>query len=271
MRLLRLQDDGSYSLTEFIHSIPAYAILSHIWVNDEDEVSYWDVIQGTGSGKAGYAKLRFCAERAACHGLEYMWIDTCCINKSSSAELSEAINSMFSWYYRADRCYVYLSDVTDESFSDHTAFFGRDDKGSFQKSRWFTRGWTLQELIAPRKSDFYLSDGTHIGSRDHLVQHIMEITGIPSNAIRYGCHTGLSEYSVEQRISWTMGRQTQRGEDSAYCLLGIVGVDLPLIYGRASPMHLLAYGRRSRTIRAEILVGSMYSIIAILWKRCVRA
>jgi hypothetical protein len=130
MRLLRLENNGSFSLTEFILHIPAYAILSHTWGRDEDEVSYRDLTEGTGARKAGYAKLRFCAERAACHGLIYMWIDTCCIDKSSSAELSEAISSMFEWYRRATICYVYLSDVTMEHYSD---LFGPD--GSFQKSR----------------------------------------------------------------------------------------------------------------------------------------
>jgi hypothetical protein len=132
MRLLRVEDDGSFSLTEFILDIPAYTILSHTWGKDEEEVSYRDVTEGTGAGKAGYAKLQFCAKQAAKDHLAYMGIDTCCIDNSSSAELSEAINCMFKWYH-------YLSDVRGEIFAEYLssgsreAFFDRE--GSFHRSR----------------------------------------------------------------------------------------------------------------------------------------
>jgi hypothetical protein len=129
-------------------------------------------------------KLQFCAPQAAQAGLHYMWIDTCCIDKSSSAELSEAINSMFSWYRNADICYVYLSDVAGKPDTERTTVLGQD--GSLQKSRWFTRGWILQELLAPTNVEFFTVDGTYFGPRDCLALEITEITGIPPKALQSG-------------------------------------------------------------------------------------
>jgi len=150
MRLLQLQGGGSFSLVEFQgNNIPPYAILSHTWGPSNEEVTYRDLLNSTGKDKIGYRKLTFCGEQAAKDGLNYFWIDTCCINKSSSAELSEAINSMFRWYQNAEMCYVYLSDVSSRT-SDRNAKFSRRWKREFRKSKWFTRGWTLQELLAPR-------------------------------------------------------------------------------------------------------------------------
>src|SRR2546421_11180354 len=108
MRLLKLNDGGEFSLTEFVgDNIPRYAILSHTWGADGDEVTFKDLMKGTGEGKAGYQKIRFCGKQAAADDLQYFWVDTCCIDKSSSAEISEAINSMFRWYHDAAKCYVY--------------------------------------------------------------------------------------------------------------------------------------------------------------------
>ena len=123
MRLLKVEEDGEFSLIEFIgEKIPRYAILSHTWAADGEEVTFKDLMEGTGRSKAGYQKIRFCGEQAATDGLQYFWVDTCCIDKSSSAELSEAINSMFRWYRDASKCYVYLSDVSISSFSENAQF-----------------------------------------------------------------------------------------------------------------------------------------------------
>ena len=113
MRLLEYNSDGEFSLTkDFVcGEIPEYAILSHTWGADTEEVTYRDVIDGTGKNKVGYGKIRFCGEQARRDGLHSFWVDTCCINKSSDRELSEAINSMFRWYRKAAKCYVYLTDV----------------------------------------------------------------------------------------------------------------------------------------------------------------
>jgi len=145
MRLLRLEGNGEFSLTEFVgEHIRRYAIPSHTWGADKDEVTLKDIVKGTGMSKAGYAKIRLCGKQAAKDGLQYFWVDTCCINKHSSTEFSEAINSMFQWYKDAVVCYVYLFDLSPTT----------DPPTALKDCRWFTRGWTLQELTAPRNFEF---------------------------------------------------------------------------------------------------------------------
>jgi hypothetical protein len=229
MRLLKcLPGDGDFELTTFDdNSAPSYAILSHTWTAGQ-EVTYKDLVEGTGTNKSGYAKLRFCGERAAADGLEYFWVDTCCIDKATSDELSMAINSMFRWYQRAASCYVHLTDVSvPEEVTDAEAF-RRSWEQAFRRSRWFTRGWTLQELLAPASVEFFSREGKRLGSRISLEQEIHEITGIPCEALR---GQKLSEFSVEERMRWAAGRTTTLKEDKVYCLLGIFGVFLSLIYG----------------------------------------
>jgi hypothetical protein len=154
MRLLKFQD-GKPSMVEFFgDEIPSYAILSHTWGSNEEEVTFKDIVKDTGKLKAGYAKIQFCMKQAATNGLQFSWVDTCCIDKSSSAELQEAINSMFLWYRNAAKCYVYLSDVLLEK-SIESLPSPQTWKLAFQCSMWFTRGWTLQELIAPTSVEFF--------------------------------------------------------------------------------------------------------------------
>jgi hypothetical protein len=218
MRLLTRGEVGEFCLTEFHgDDIPRYAILPHTWGADNEEVTLRDLVEGTGKTKAGYKKLSFCGEQAAVDDLDYFWIDTCCIDKSSSAELSEAINSMFRWYHDASKCYVYLSDVSSSTFDL-----------SFQNSRWFTRGWTLQELIAPACVEFYTSEGELLGDKNSLVQEIAAITGIHDQAIQ---GRPLSQFGIEERISWAARRETKRPEDWAYSLLGLFDIHMPLLYG----------------------------------------
>lgn len=228
MRLLEYSH-GVFSLTPNLleEDIPEYAILSHTWGEDMDEVIFSDVIDGTGKEKAGYEKLRFCAKRASLDNLQYFWIDTCCINKRDYSELAEALNSMYKWYSKAAKCYVYLTDV-------RACTIKQDNKSSevswdsFMKSRWFTRGWTLQELIAPSSVEFFSVEGLLLGDKKSLKQQIHEITGISIKALE---GEGLSHFSVEERISWTEHRNTTRKEDKAYCLMGIFGVRMSPIYG----------------------------------------
>jgi hypothetical protein len=163
IRLLQRKTDGEIVFRETTSGdVPAYVILSHTW--GMDEVSFQDVEAGTGKDKAGWGKIQFCAKQAAADGLQYFWIDTCCIDKKNAVELSAAINSMFRWYQNAARCYVYLSDVTIQSE-------GQDRQpdltwaATFRESRWFTRGWTLQELIAPRLVDFFSLEGERLGNK----------------------------------------------------------------------------------------------------------
>lgn len=145
-----------------------------------------------------------------------MWIDTCCIDKSSSAELSEAINSMYRWYESSQECYAYLEDVSI------------DDVDQFGSSRWFARGWTLQELLAPRNLYFYDKNWTYLGSKQDLCKAIALATNIPESSIRLFQHH-LS--SVAAKMSWASKRQTSRIEDTAYCLMGLFEINMPLLYG----------------------------------------
>jgi NACHT domain/Heterokaryon incompatibility protein (HET) len=229
MRLLEWKSDGDFSLTEDLtNNIPPYAILSHTWGSNGEEVTFEDIMSHTGKDKPGYAKIQFCGNQAANDGLQYFWVDTCCINKSSSSVLTEAINSMFRWYREAAKCYVYLSDVSKGNYDEYDHLSRSIWKSAFRRSRWFTRGWTLQELIAPTSVEFYSSEGMRLGDKRSMEQQIHEITGIPVRALR---GNPLSDFSPEERLSWATKRETTREEDKAYSLLGIFDIYMPLIYG----------------------------------------
>ncbi|KAJ3573388.1 hypothetical protein NPX13_g4724 [Xylaria arbuscula] len=202
--------------------IPPYAILSHTW--GREEVSFSDFQEGKGQGLAGYKKIRGCCEQAKSDGLDAVWIDTCCIDKRSSAELSEAINSMFKWYQNAAICYAYLDDVITEDEGAPAPSL----PASFPTSRWFRRGWTLQELLAPSVVIFYSVNWVNIGNRNGLASIIAETTKIDPRFFDSG---KFEDFSIAQRMSWASRRQTTRIEDEAYCLLGLFGVNMPLLYG----------------------------------------
>jgi len=244
---MRLLHSKTLRLREFIEddSIPPYAILSHTW--GQDEVTYQDMSVSGAKEKAGYAKIGHCCSQAAEDGFEWTWIDTydflvmpetgnaktanlyrCCIDKSSSAELSEAINSMFRWYQNAGVCYAYLADVSKD-------FHPRNKSSEFSKSRWFTRGWTLQELIAPSRVIFYSRDWHALGMKDQLSDLVMKITGIDLEVLR---GQDLVFSSISKRMSWAAHRKTSRIEDIAYCLLGIFDVNMPLLYGEGKKAFL---------------------------------
>ena len=226
MHLLKVNADFTFSLITYIGCrIPCYAILSHTWEADNEEVTFQDLRNETGSSKAGYRKIEFCAKQALEDGLQYFWIDSCCIDKSSSAELSEAINSMFRLYRTAARCYAYLSDV---SAHENLSPSELSCESSFTRSRWFTRGWTLQELLAPRSVDFYSQEGMWLGDKKSLELQIHQATGITLQALQ---SDSLSEFSVEERMGWATKRKTTLEEDQAYCLIGLLDISLPVIYG----------------------------------------
>jgi hypothetical protein len=228
MRLLQRNDAGAFSLTEVGNdTIPPYAILSHTWVEDQ-EVTLRDVEDGTGKSKTGYDKLRFCAEQAKRDGLQYFWVDTCCIDKSNHAEVSQEINAMFRRYREAQRCYVYLSDVSAIKWKESARSSDRPWEHAFRASRWFTRGWTLQELLAPRSVEFFSLEGQRLGDKDSVERQIHEITGIPRTALQ---GAPLCQFNVQDRLSWTERRETKREEDKAYSLLGIFDVYIAAAYG----------------------------------------
>ena len=186
MRLVRRSNSGEFSLTEdFVRkdTIPPYAILSHTWGTDAEEITFEDLINGTCKDKPGYRKIRFCGEQARQDNLQYFWVDTCCINRADFTELSEAINSMFRWYRNATRCYVYLSDISSPALNTNEESNPLPWESDFRKSRWFTRGWTLQELLAPSSVEFFSRECKRLGDKKLLRQQIHEITGIADSAL----------------------------------------------------------------------------------------
>lgn len=251
-----------------------YAILSHVW--DDSEQSFQDIqklcsegvsYDSTGDGDhsdgANQAlknatppisnKILGCVKTAKAHGFGWLWIDASCIDKTSSAELSEAINSMFSWYEKASVCYAYLVDVP-KSCVLHSP------KSAFRTSRWFSRGWTLQELIAPRCLVFMSSEWTYLGTKASLAPLLSEITGIDVEVLTF--RRELRQVSVARRMSWASKRETTRVEDEAYSLMGLFGITMPTIYGE---------GRKAfRRLQEEIMKQSPdQSLFA--WGRALRS
>jgi hypothetical protein len=235
MRLLEMKSSGEFSLIQAAtHDTFPYAILSHTWT-DGQEVTYQDLISSAGNGKSGYDKIKFCGEQAAKDGLHYFWVDTCCINKSDTDELTTAINSMFRWYRNAERCYVYLTDVSAPGYDGDVQPSQSTWELAFRGSRWFTRGWTLQELIAPATVEFFSKEGTRLGDKQSLEKSLQEITEIPIQALR---GNPFSDFNIAERIRWAARRQTTKEEDIAYCLLGLCEVSMPPLYGEGKQVAL---------------------------------
>jgi len=270
---MRLIHSKTFELEQFGDDVPPYAILSHTW--QEEEVSFGDMCRNptTATRLKGWSKIRKSAEFARRDGIEYIWIDTCCIDKSSSAELSEAINSMFRWYQQAAVCYAFLSDVLlslPSSAADHLAQKKKEDQ--LKASRYFTRGWTLQELIAPPRMEFYDGSWQFLGSKrtsssirrtaeansDELsstetdssptqpsggsdfLSILARCSDVPAAIL--GGRQSPATRSVAQRMSWAARRQTTRQEDLAYCLMGLFDIHMPLLYGE---------GRRNAFVRLQ--------------------
>ncbi|KAL4074896.1 heterokaryon incompatibility protein-domain-containing protein [Scleroderma yunnanense] len=212
----------------------AYAILSHRWI--EQEVNYDEMVrlekmekgeQDEVRGRLGYRKILDSCKQAEKDTYEWLWVDTCCINKESSAELSEAINSMYRWYENSKICYAYLHDVHDSSFPDE-----EDDK-TYPKfngwPEWFSRGWTLQEMIAPSNVQFFNRDWQPIGDKRKLAPTLTRITRVPQHILTDGLFG--NRPCVAQIMSWAANRTTTRVEDRSYSLLGLLDVNMPMLYG----------------------------------------
>lgn len=226
--MMRLIHVHSYELREFLgtsSTFPSYAILSHTW--EDEEVSFQDFQRSLpdATKKKGFTKIKYCCEQAAKDGFEWAWVDTCCIDKTSSSELSEAINSMYSWYGTAMVCYAYLSDVTsavDFNWKTELEHIG-------ELPRWFKRGWTLQELIAPLSVKFYTRAWRCIGTKKEKAMRLSNVTGIDRAVLRN--ERSPLQFPVAERMYWASSRQTTRAEDVAYCLMGLFDVNMPLLYG----------------------------------------
>ncbi|RYP50841.1 hypothetical protein DL768_003759 [Monosporascus sp. mg162] len=211
----------TYEIHEFFGvQIPCYAILSHTW--GDGEVSFSDMRRGEARGEAGFQKIQYTCQQAKRDSLDWAWVDTCCIDKTSSAELSEAINSMYQWYKNSQVCYAFLADVPHMPYGSFL-------KKEFSSSRWFRRGWTLQELIAPPLVIFYNCCWDRLGSLYDLAEEIEDITEIPRHCLNKFAEPHV--YSVATRMSWASKRSCTRIEDIAYCLFGLFDVTMPLLYG----------------------------------------
>jgi len=228
---MRLLHTTKLEIQTFLGAVPPYAILSHTW--GEGEVTFQDFTSEERTKRKGWPKVDHCCRLAARDGWSWVWIDTCCIDKSDSSELSEAINSMFRWYEEAQTCYAYLEDVPTRVFVDPERLAEMESieegfpwRWHFRSSRWFTRGWTLQELLAPSFLVFVDSGWGKIGSREAWADEICAASGLePKHLI------GFRDCSLATKLSWAVKRKTTREEDRAYSLLGLLGVNMPLIYG----------------------------------------
>ncbi|KAI0143438.1 HET-domain-containing protein [Xylariaceae sp. FL1272] len=215
---MRLINVKTLELKEFHDDPPPYAILSHTWEKEEVTLQDYSFAISTAASvhgklferaqiikaRSGFRKIVGACNRAARlenMNIQWLWCDTNCIDKTNPSELSEAINSMYAWYYNSETCIVFLADV--EGMID----------GSFQKSRWWTRGWTLQELIAPTKVRFYDSSWNFIGNRENRAEDISRITRIHIEALHD--RNTIPRFSIAQRMSWAADRVTSRQEDIA--------------------------------------------------------
>ena len=252
---MRLLNVHTKKLEEFFDSaIPKYAILSHRW--GSKEVTFQDLnVFGSGDWEPaavarhgpGLLKIVYTCSQAVKDDLGYVWIDTCCIDKTSSAELSEAINSMYAWYRGSEVCYAYLDDVHGPS--DY-------DPEEFRATKWFTRGWTLQELLAPLKLMFFGINWRFLGDRTNLSELVSQATNIPERIVKNP--RNIRSASIASKMSWAAVRRTTRLEDMAYSLLGIFNVNMPLLYGEGNKAFI--------RLQEEILRGSDdQSIFAWQW------
>jgi hypothetical protein len=233
---MRLINTLTGKFEEFFDSQrPKYAILSHTW--GKEELSYLDflfltsgmstnlhqAVQGLLNNPKragqGFQKVEACCKIAQSRGFEWVWIDSCCIDKSSSAELSEAINSMWSWYRDAVECYVYLFDISATATELLSSTSGLEVLG---RARWFSRGWTLQELLAPRKVVFYNCRWEVLAEKSQIGAELSKITRIPLVFLN-GAYdpSDCKICSVAMKMNWLSRRETTRTEDMAYCMLGL--------------------------------------------------
>ncbi|KAM7209956.1 Heterokaryon incompatibility protein (HET) domain containing protein [Rhypophila decipiens] len=234
---MRLLNTASLQLTEFFSDIPSYAILSHTW--GSEEITFQDLsethlhpnssLSATTRNRKGYRKIVDFCNKTRADDFDWAWADTCCIDKSSSSELSEAINSMYKWYSKSSVCYVYLEDFSPLPPGWHVS---SSTWGPFVASRWFSRRWTLQELIAPESVTFFANDWSDLGSKFSTRNILAEHTRVPKNVLR---GVSPSVCSAAERMSWAAERETSREEDLAYSLLGIFGIHMPLLYGEGGP------------------------------------
>lgn len=222
-----------------------YATLSHTWGQDETTYQKWHDAQARESDDT--KKVRdACKVVKESLGLQWLWVDTCCINKADEDEVNEAVNSNFLWYQSSRVCLAYLSDVPTANTNDNELL-----SFQFRHSRWFTRGWTLSELLAPPQLVLYAADWTVLGRRDDsLADLISLIVGI-DQAYLSG-RKNVQQASFGTRMSWISGRRTARVEDMAYCMLGILDIEMSIQYGEREK----AMSRLEERIKQKVAAGT---------------
>jgi hypothetical protein len=223
MRLLntRSYEPGTRKLDiteQWGDDIPPYAIFSHTW--SSSEVTFADVLNGSCFDRDAFFKLEKAILQSKQDGWDWLWADNCCIDKTNSVELSEAINSMFKYYKDAEICYAHLVDVCTATWESDIC-----------KARWWKRGWTLQELIAPRSLEFFSNNWDRLGTKESIHEIITTVTGIEDE---YLMGYPIEHASIAKRMSWAASRETTREEDIAYCLIGIFDVNMPMLYGEGT-------------------------------------
>ncbi|KAI1736473.1 heterokaryon incompatibility protein-domain-containing protein [Xylaria scruposa] len=289
MRLLKTERCTLIEMNDIPDPFPQYAILSHTWISPMDEITYQDFKQRKGDidndifKQKGWAKLRGFCNRAHKDGWEWAWMDNCCIDKTNPADLQEAINAMFRWYQNAGICYAYLEDVDTnkilecsdlvnetiptnsdldvggkDNVADPTSFCHMALKAFMVKAKWFTRGWTLQELLAPPYLVFVDRTWRRIGTRESWANEIKTASRIEARYLTSFNPADFTSCSIATRFSWASRRETTVEEDEIYSLLGMFGISLPLIYGEG---RLRAFNRLQREL---ITVYNDDSIFA--WK-----
>lgn len=230
---MRLLNVHSLEFEEHHPPIPPYAIASHRWKRST-EASIEDVRTKSNTEQVGYKKVEDFAEyvRSRVTYVQWLWIDTCCIDQKSSQEVSEAINSMFEWYRNAEVCLAYLADVETTTNAE-----------DFRRSEWFGRGWTLQELLAPRTVVFLSKDwrvighkgtgrgksGIELDSGPSLDDDVVARTRIPNIVVKDFERS--EDFDVGEKLEWIAGRETTRAEDMSYSLLGIFDIGMNVRYG----------------------------------------
>lgn len=225
---MRLLNTKTFELSEFEPSrgIPDYAIVSHTWGPDELQFADFQDFDSARLKKPASAhKIDLVLHQAVQDGHKWIWMDNLCIDKANNTELAEAINSMFRYYKEAKTCYTFLADV---SWSKNIHW-----EHGFSLSKWFTRGWTLQEMLASRDLRFLDHEGRVLGCmQDEVLRLTARVSGVPIDILTH--RRPLSSASIAQRMSWAARRETSKAEDVAYCLLGIFDVNIPLLYGEGS-------------------------------------
>ncbi|KAI0381464.1 heterokaryon incompatibility protein-domain-containing protein [Hypomontagnella monticulosa] len=292
MRLLKTTSYELLEANDIPTPFPPYTILSHTWISPKDEITYQDIkrrkddIESSIFKQKGWSKLKQYCDRAAKDGWEWAWMDTCCIDKTNPADTQEAINAMFRWYQNAGICYAYLEDVDilkilrvhedaellrgvdilEEADIDEISRCG--DVADFNNflhtalrqfivgAKWFTRGWTLQELLAPHYLVLVDRAWRRIGTRESWAMEIREASKIEARHLTGFRPTDFQSCSIAMRLSWAARRETTVEEDETYSLIGLFGISMPLIYGEG---RWRAFNRFQRELIAVYSDDSVFA------------